>query len=356
MQHNRIFGNAVPCLVYLLLLAAFLVAGCAKNPPLEPLDMEDDTPVLSDGAASPLAETLSRTNPNPRVTVKWNGPRLGTCMRDLRIAYGGSFVVMNGMEAQLMPEFKARRKPLRTVLKSLALVAEAEVQETQEYAFFYPKGYESLAGVTLEGRLPTVFDEKRITVSFGSPMKLFRVLAILSRATGISMAADNIVADAQCGEVSLVRTPLRVVLEALLKSARISPERFAVDATQEYLFLRSANNLSANPTLLNPEVAAGDIQTALDKVVDVALPSPLADPAKYELPAGATPLKDVLSSLSNQTGIAVRCEPELEGLPVNPLFLNKVRVRTAMDLLIRQWMSPDLGYDVRNNELVIRRR
>lgn len=342
--------------IFAALLLAVVLAGCAKDASIKPSDLETDPPYLTDEGESLLADTLSRTNPNPRVTVKWEGPRLGTRMRDLRLAYGGSFVVMNGIEAQPLPEFKAKRKPLRHVLKSLAAVADAEIQESPEYVFFYPKGYEPLTGVTLEGRLPSLFEEKKVTVSFGSSMKLFRVLAILGRATGISMVADNIVTDSQCGEVSLVDVPLRVVLEALLKSARIAPDRFSVDATQEYVFVRSTNNLSPNQTLLNPEITVSEMETALDKVVDVTMPSRKADPAKYELPAGATPLNDVLASLSDQMGLAVRCETLLEGLPVNPMYLSKVRARTALDLLIRQWMSPDIGYDVRQNEVFIRRR
>jgi len=64
----------------------------------------------------------------------------------------------------------------------------------------------------------------------------------------------------------------------------------------------------------------------------------------------------VLDSLSQQLGILVVAEKGLEDLPVNPVVLNNVRVQTAMDLLIRQWLIPDFGYQVAGDRIVIRRR
>ena len=52
--------------IFAALLFAFVLAGCAKDAGIEPSNLETDPPYLTDEGESLLADTLSRTNPNPR--------------------------------------------------------------------------------------------------------------------------------------------------------------------------------------------------------------------------------------------------------------------------------------------------
>ena len=145
-------------------------------------------------------------------------------------------------------------------------------------------------------------------------------------------------------------------LEALLKSARVTPGSFQVDSTPEYTFISAIQNSNPKMTLLNPETLDAAQNALLDAQVDVALPLPNQDPAHLEIKAGATPLGQVLKTLSQQLGTPVAAEPGLEELPVNPCAFNHVRVRTAVDLLIRQWPVAEFGYELTGGQILIERR
>ncbi|NJL72818.1 MAG: hypothetical protein HC888_15280 [Candidatus Competibacteraceae bacterium] len=66
------------------------------------------------------------------------------------------------------------------------------------------------------------------------------------------------------------------------------------------------------------------------------------------------PLEAVLPALTAQLGILVEASPEARDLPVNPCVLPGVRLRTALDLLVRQWPLPRYGYEVLPDRILIR--
>lgn len=296
----------------------------------------------------------------PARVIRHNGDKLtlvqaqstlGETVRRIGEAGGHGLVLMKGIEARPIGPLKLKRLEISRVAAVLGQSAQCRVQANPGYYFIYPPGYEVLGEVSLAGKLPAAGAVITQQAAFGAGVPLFSVFESISRAERITLVADNAVAGLECGELVLHKLPLLQCLEAILKSARAAG--FVVDATDEYIFVRAAQNPSPASTLLNRGELSEEQQACLEKRVTVILPEPPIDPSRIALALGPVPLYTVLDSLSRQLGVTVYAEKGLEDIPVNPVVFNNVRVRTVLDLLIRQWPVADFGYEIGEYRLLI---
>ena len=320
------------------LLAPFIIAvvtGCATVPNGE--ETAEAPAAASDG----------------RVTYSSQNARLGEAVRRAGAA-GGSVVLMGGLEEEPLGEVDFSQAEPQAVVSHLSDQADLAVEVTPNYSFLFPAEYQALTNVSLEGQLHSAHEGIETQIAFGSGTPLFMGLAWISQATGVTIVADNEVAEARSGEIALGAMPLSTALEALLKSARVA--NFFVDSSEDYIFLYSGAQGHRSDMLLNRPALDQHQEAMLEQRVTVYLPEPPTRPNEIRMLPGATPLAEVLPSLSRQLGVRVVAEPGLEELPVNPAVFRDVPVSTAMDLLIRQWLRPEYGYHAAHDSLVIRRR
>jgi hypothetical protein len=301
-------------------------------------------------------DPLADANPAPNVTFSQSAGTLGDTIGRLSEEVGGSLVLMNGIEGRRVDALAFKDAKFSTVVERLAEMTRCKCQAFPDYWFMYLEGYEPVLDVTVAGKLDPAYAQYTAGMAFGPETPLYGAFALLGDSLGITIVADNIVAEARCGALTLARIPLRDGLDALLKSARLLPTAFQVESTPEYIFLFATQNVTPASALLNPETLTPDQNALLDKKVDVALPAPPEDPQHSPMVIGATPLAKVLDTLSASLGVKVGIEPGLDDLPVNPCALHQVRVRTAMDLLIRQWYQPEFGYRLSGGQIIIERR
>lgn len=316
-----------------LAIAAF--AGCATVPNEE--ETAQGPAVTGDG----------------RVTYNSPNARLGETIRHAGAA-GGSVVLMGGLEEEPLGEVSFNRAEPQAVVSQLSEQADLAAEVTPYYTFLFPAEYQALTNVSLEGQLHSAHEGIETQIAFGAGTPLFMGLAWISQATGVTIVADNEVAEARSGEIALGAMPLSTALEALLKSARVA--NFFVDSSEDYIFLYSGAQGHQSDMLLNRPALDQHQEAMLDQRVTVYLPEPPTRPNQIRMLPGATPLAEVLPSLSRQLGVRVVAEPGLEELPVNPAVFRDVPVGAAMDLLIRQWLRPEYGYHAAHDSLVIRRR
>lgn len=301
-------------------------------------------------------DPLADANPAPNVTFSQSAGTLGDTIGRLSEEVGGSLVLMNGIEGRRVDALAFKDAKFSTVVERLAEMTRCKCQAFPDYWFMYLEGYEPVLDVTVAGKLDPAYAQYTAGMAFGPETPLYGAFALLGDSLGITIVADNIVAEARCGALTLARIPLRDGLDALLKSARLLPTAFQVESTPEYIFLFATQNVTPASALLNPETLTPEQNALLDKKVDVALPAPPEDPQHSPMVIGATPLAKVLDTLSASLGVKVGIEPGLDDLPVNPCALHQVRVRTAMDLLIRQWYQPEFGYRLSGGQIIIERR
>jgi hypothetical protein len=269
---------------------------------------------------------------------------------------GGSLAVMNGLEAYPVGPFDFKRTEFKTAVEQIAAAVPCKVQAYPGYWFLYPEGYEAALDVTVAGKLDPAFANVKAGMTFGGGTHLFEMFALLSATMHITLLADNIIAETGCGTLTLAEIPLEEGLDAVLKSARLRAGTFQIESTPEYIFLYATQNSSLPSALLNAEALSPEQQAVLDRKVDVAVPELPDGPAQMAVPPGATLLAKALPILSKRLGVPITVEDGLQDLPVNPFVFSQVRVRTAMDLLIRQWPLPEFGYEFANNQFVIMRR
>ncbi|MBN2309732.1 MAG: LysM peptidoglycan-binding domain-containing protein, partial [Candidatus Hydrogenedentes bacterium] len=323
---------------------------------LIPLGLASCVTTTTDTAEPVAADAAGIVHPaaEPRVTLDVEYGELGSIMRRIGEQSSASLVLMNGCERRIVGPINLVRASRQTTADTLAQLAGCAVQECASYSFIFPPGYEILADVSLNGRLAPAFNRTIGSTAFGCGLELSAVFCFLSQALDTAIVADNAIADAACGELSLGTVPVQSALEAILKSARVA--QFEVDSTDEYIFLHMPGNV-APPSLLLNEDALNDRQKAyLEQEVSLILPRRPAIPGRLDVTYGSTPLSRSLAAISMQLGFPVVAEKGLEELPINPVVMNGVRVRTALDLLIRQWLVPEFGYEMRADRIVIRRR
>jgi len=331
-------GNKAPSIL-MFLLPVVLVAGCATTPG-EPGAPEPDVP----------------KDRFPEVTLELPSDSLRHAVRQLGEQYPAGLVLMHGLGDRMLPALAWDDDPYETVVAGLAEAANITYRREPYYYFLYPARYESLLGVSFAGRLPAHMEGRSAGLDFGAGTKLYNVLALLGATLDITLVADNAVAEARCGEVALARAPLAIGLEALFKSARIPPDAFEVDATAEYTFFARAGASGERSFLHKPEALTAAQRERLEQRVTLILPHQPPEPGRLPLYETATPLGEVLESLSRQLGVTVRAEAELTEFPVNPCVFNEVRVQTALDLLLRQWLVHDFVYEFDGEGILIRAR
>lgn len=325
--------------VALIVLAVLAAGGCVTTP----------TPV------SPGGEDAGSAS-QPAVTLAQPASTLGEIVRRIGEEVGGGLVLMSGIEGQLIAPLDVSNVAYMTLVQQLADETGCTYHAFPNYAFIYPRGYEALIEVSVAGMLAPAFQKRTAAMTFGYDTPIFKILALLSHSLGATVFADNIVGDARCGAVTIEEVPLADCLEAMLRSARVPPGSLQVESTDQYTFLYGAGNMSPKAPLLN----AGDLdaaqRAALDTEVTVILGARATDETHIDIEPGATPLRDVVASLSQQIGMAVTVESGMEDLPVNPCVFNRVSLRVAMDLLIRQWPVPEFGYQLAESQVTIKRR
>ncbi|HUW59637.1 MAG TPA: hypothetical protein VMZ06_01425 [Candidatus Bathyarchaeia archaeon] len=326
--------------IWILAALALIALGCATGKPVP----EPGT------APTPGAPAPQTTEPRPAVTLDLDAPiLLGDLVSTLADTTGGSLVVMNGLEYVSIPPRNWKKTPFERVVKDVASPANLKVEENPYYVFLYFPGYEALESVSLEGRLDPAFAAITASVGFGYRTKVFEALAFMSSSLGITLLADQVIGDAQLGALNLAESPLDVCLAALLKSARVPAEAFDVESTPEYVFLHAKSN-TPRETLLNPlELTAAQTEFLNQKVTAV-LPSTPINISRVGK------LGDALPALSRQIGVEMTAQPGLGQLPVEPGVFRDVKVRTLLDLMIRQWPVAEFGYRVEGNGIVIQRR
>jgi hypothetical protein len=293
----------------------------------------------------------------PKVTFSHDGGPLGDIVRKIGQDAGGGIVTLSGLEERSVPALSVDHAPYESLAQQLADAVECKSAPLSHAYFIYPEPYAALLQVSLEGRLHERFAAMNASVAFGAKTRLSNVLAVLSESLGTTIIADNYIASSSCGEVFMDKAPLQNVIEALLMSARIPAQEIAVDCTAEYLFIASLRNSTPATVLLTDEASLTTGQREqLDRIVDVVLPESGADPIQTAFSAKPALLQDVLTPLTRQLNIEVAAKKVLAEIPINPCTMHKVRVRTVMDLLIRQWPVANFGYECSENQLLIRPR
>lgn len=289
----------------------------------------------------------------PRLSLTLEAGTLDNVARRVNEEAGGGLVVMNGIGERLLADLEFERAGFRYMTNLLSDGTGCLVEETPYYFFLYHEGYEALNTLSLEGQLDPVYEQTAAAFSFGANTALYNALAALSANLGLTIVADNAIADARCGEMGVPEAPLRTGLEALLKSARVAPDSFTVESTPEYTLLLSRANRNTAALLLEKTLTEEE-RKLLDRRVSLVFPKPRANDATLEFRYYAEPLEDAVPRLSNQFGVPVTIDPSIGELPVNPVVMNDVRIATAMELLLRQWPYPLFGYEVRSGGLHIR--
>ncbi|HOF39676.1 MAG TPA: hypothetical protein PLD73_06350, partial [Candidatus Hydrogenedentes bacterium] len=281
--------------------------------------------------------------------------RLGMFLRELGEKGVDGLVLMNGMEDIHITPFSQRRGPAAKMAGRIAEVVPCLVQETPDYCFLYSPGFEALTQIQL-APLDPAYDNVKAEMVFGANLPLYMVLAWISQATGKTIVADNLAAAAVTGELALGEVPLRTGLEALLKSARAVG--VGVDSTPEYIFFyHPARNpyINKRSLLIHGAELTPEQQALLDRQVSVVLPAASGTRGPVPFQSGALPFSKAVKSLSRQLGVPIDIDTALADLPVNPAAFSQVRLGTVLDLTIRQWLYPGIGYEVRNGRIVIRR-
>lgn len=293
--------------------------------------------------------------PFPVVTIQQEIGTLGDTVVHFGESVGGGLVVMKGIENRPVPPMNYVKTPFKKAASEIAGAAQCSMATFPNYVFLYPQGYENLLGLSLENRIDATLAAKSVGMTFGAETPLYKAFTLLSTSVGATVVADNVLAEVHTGAVTLAEMPLSSALEATLKSSRMVPEAYQVESTPEYVFFYSGPPVPPRSTLIGAETVTPEDNAYLDTIVDLYTPAKPEDPTHYAVPSGAQPLRHVLDALSQQLGRTVVVAPGMEEFPVNPCALIRMRVRTALDLLIRQWPMPDFGYAMEGGQIVIRR-
>lgn len=332
-------NNAWTC----VLLGAALVcalAGCQTGAP-------KDTPAAK--AERPADEKRSA------ITFSSDPDMVAALLRQAgpMISRGG-VVIMNGAGQDIIPAQDFKNLGANEFARRLADAGGLKYAETGNYTFLYPEGYERLA----KDAYPLAPRYSGITASavFGQGTTLYNALAILSQSLGLSLIADNIVAQIPIGEIVLRDAPLSVLLEAMLRSARATPEAVLVESNDDFIFLHAAANVSPADNLLNASALSPADTAALDARVSFILPESARRANAAVFLKSALPLSEVAGSLARQMNLAVEFDPSMADLPVNYSVANNVPLRSALNLLIRQWPVAKFGYEYHPGRVLLRPR
>jgi len=325
------------------LVLVLLLGGCQSTPS----DNGSTTP-------TPRAERSAKPDGPTEITLATDPDMLSALLRQASpMITRGGIAIMNGAGPEVVAAQDLHKLDTAAFARQLAQIGQLQVAESPAYHFLYPTGYEALA--TAQFPVAPRYHAIPTSVVFGEGTPLYNVLAILSASLDVTLVADNIVAENPCGEIVLRGAPLDLALEALLRSARITPDAIRVESTDDYIFLRAAANTAAPDLLLNDAALSPAERAALDVKVSVILPETARRPGAAVFVDSAVQLGDILPSLSKQLGIPVTA-PGLERLPVNYTVLNKLPIRSALNLLLRQWPTPNFGYTYTGGTITLQQR
>lgn len=304
-------------------------------------------------------ETTSRRksgskSDDKRITIELPASTLGDVVRMAGTQAGGNIVLMNGVENRIIRDLEIKRRPMDDAVATIAASGGLAIEDSPHYYFLFPPGYEQLLDISLTDRLDARYAAVKTEAVFGSGLPLYSVFMWMGYALRISIVADNSIGDARCGELALGRAPLEHALAAVLKSARVAAVQ--CDSTPEFIFLSTPANTNPASALIDGASHSDSQKAFLERRITLALPVPLRTGQRMELPLRPSRLGDVLPALAEQLGVRVVAEKGLEQFPVNPFYVRDVTVRTAMDLLVRQWLEPNYGYEMIEDRIVIRTR
>ncbi len=279
---------------------------------------------------------------------------LAEVLRKLGMNKVGGAVLMNGWGERSVAAFAYDNMPYGEILGKLAETTQCKCDPQGPYYLLYPPGYETLLDVSVADRLPDRYAKLKLDLDIGDYTRLFNALALLGHSLGISIVADNLLAESTCGECAFRDAPLPDVLKGLLQSARTAPDAFFVEANEEYIFLGTVGNPSPASALLNGDALSESARELLNKKVTLTLPRPIEPNKPFEFVRAPDRLGRLLTTLSTQLGVTVEADPRLLEFPVNPCVLRSVSLRSAMDLLVRQWPIARFGYEVRQDTIYLR--
>ena len=325
MQTLRLYVALRQGVAAMLVVGFVLVVGCASTP--------DGDKHESSGGTEEITLDLER------------GP-LGLMLREMSEVSSLNVVLMNGLELAQTGPYRFEKREPKAAIGDIARDLGYEIHEAPHYVFVYAPGYEVLRDVVVEDRLDDRTAALRVDAAFGADTPLCSGLALLGHTLGHTIVADNAIGGAACGEIRLRDVPLATALEALLQSARVSRDSFYVESTPEYTFLASVNNKPRPQLLINKASLTEEQRGTLERRVSVTLAFLQGDPEHLKGRIGASTLGEVLDALSEQLGLPVTSDARMHKLPVNPVVMRDVSIGTALELIIRQWLLPEFGYEL----------
>ena len=329
-----------------LALGGVLVAsvGCATGAKEERPSLHTDSPAPSERPAFSA------------VTFAGDSGPAGDALRLFGEQAGGGFVLMSGLEERAVPPMEFRQEPYESAIAAFAASIHSTYTHTPYYYLILPPEYGLLENVAVAAQLDVSYRAVSASAVFGAKTSLYVVFSALGKSLGLTIVADNFIAEERCGELNLPEAPLGVILEAILQSARIAPDSFVVESTPEYIFLRAARNETPVSVQLSAGEPTPDQQALLDSRVSLVLPPRAKDEQEYVFDVEPMALRDALLPLTEQLGIDVVAQRRLADIPINPCVINNARLSTAMDLLIRQWPLPEFGWELQPGRILIRER
>jgi hypothetical protein len=327
----------------LMLLPMIFLAGCA-------------TTGAGGGANDAETPPLPPLEKMPRVTVQQSPGLAVDTLRLVGAEEGGALVLVNSLGTRVLPELNLENAPYEEFVQAVATGLQSSSAQVDGYYFVYPPGYDQLMQLDITPQLPAAYSDIRGDFSFGEGTRLYNVFALLNQTLGINLVADQSVADAACGEMTLVDMPLPVALNAILRGARVAPGSIVVEAREEYVLFRSLPNAHPDSLLKSAEGLSPEARKLLDTIVDVFLPAPMKRGQGPQVLNTARPLRLAVRSLSQQLGIPVTADPAMLDLPVNNAYLSDISIGGVMDALIRQWLVQDFGYEVTDAGIALGRR
>lgn len=297
------------------------------------------------GGTSPVREDVTAADRPvsppawPKVSVESPQSNLLDVVAQIGSRYDVGYSLMQGIGLRPLAGMEHQDVGYVSLMESLAQDTACVVEKTPYYLFVYPPGYDDLERINLYDRIPNVWRGRALSVVFDGNRKLNTVLAFLGDGLGKTIVADNLVADASIGAVRVPYAPVPDVLNAVLKSARMAPDAFDVDASEDYIFIhrRGSGGLStAFVGASNEALPTGR--------VSIALPEGSVRGEKFRPVEGATPFGDLLGAISRQIGLSVTADASLHALPVNQTVIRDLPLQTALDLIVRQWPVDGIGY------------
>lgn len=327
------------------LLCATALWGCASS-----AKKAGKQPALREGGSAASQPSFSSVSFKPETMPATD------LVRRIGEEVGGGLVLINGLEEHSVPAFSLDNAPYGELAGIVAEAVQCEALPLPHAWVIVPSAYASLLETDLSGSLPPEAAALTGTVAFGGKTPMYNVLSVLSQNMGVTLVADNQLSETRCGEFFLGPAPLSGILEAAWISARVPREAYAVEAVGKAVFFRSVRNATPSSLLLNADALTPAQRAVVDRVVDVVLPEPGGDPAETAFSARPKPLKEVLTPLSQQLGVVVSAKSVFAEVPVSPCVFKGARVAEVMDLMLRQWPTDKVGWEVSGEELLIRPR